>query len=372
MIPRKRIATGRMIREIFLFAGTCVVLLVLGCTNLPTDSGEHNHPMDPYNPTYLGIYVDVEDTYEFTGHSWGVYDLALNYNGFLLASAGSDGTVKLWVMTDGYREEQTTFTGHTGTVYAVLFHPYASLTLSGGSDGKILVWRNLDGTLITEIDIGGEIRDLASWTEWYEGWYNPSRDPDVLVACANSNGNVDVYRYVDAGDTVYFARTKRYEASSGTARSVALGPEGELLAAGGDGAFQVWRITEDRVEFSSDSYQGIIQSVAFNPDGTVLAVGLQDGTIELWDVERGTLQRTLTGHRQSVTCLDFNWDGQVLASASSDSTIGLWYVPNGVMLNRLEGHQGGVTSALFHPDAEADYYPTLVSAAWDNTIRLWE
>ena len=39
-------------------------------------------------------------------------------------------------------------------------------------------------------------------------------------------------------------------------------------------------------------------SVAFSPDGVLLATGSQDGTVKLWDVQARTLLATLEGHAE--------------------------------------------------------------------------
>jgi WD40 repeat protein len=65
-------------------------------------------------------------------------------------------------------------------------------------------------------------------------------------------------------------------------------------------------------------------SVAFSPDGKLLASGSGDCTIELWDVATGSLVRTLEGHTRYVTSVAFSPDGKLLASGSRDGTIKLW------------------------------------------------
>jgi WD40 repeat protein len=65
-------------------------------------------------------------------------------------------------------------------------------------------------------------------------------------------------------------------------------------------------------------------SVAFSPDGRLLASGSRDKTIKLWEVASGSLVRTLTGHTDSVFSVAFSPDGRLLASGSDDNTIRLW------------------------------------------------
>ena len=67
-------------------------------------------------------------------------------------------------------------------------------------------------------------------------------------------------------------------------------------------------------------------SVAFSPDGKLLASGGDNNTIMLWDVASGTLTKTLTGHADVVWSVAFSPDGKLLASGSYDKTIKIWRV----------------------------------------------
>ncbi|MEN3002201.1 MAG: hypothetical protein ABDI19_10240 [Armatimonadota bacterium] len=98
---------------------------------------------------------------------------------------------------------------------------------------------------------------------------------------------------------------------------------------------------------------GYVYSVAFSPDGQLLASGSEDRIIRLWRVADGQLLRTLTGHTHIVYSVAFSPDGQLIASASGsrDRTIKLWQVSTGQLLRTYDEETGiGVPSVQFSPN----------------------
>jgi hypothetical protein len=69
------------------------------------------------------------------------------------------------------------------------------------------------------------------------------------------------------------------------------------------------------------------RSVAFSPDGSLVATGDWDGRAQLWSTETWKpAGRPLEGHAKRILTLDFSRDGRTLASASEDGTVVLWDV----------------------------------------------
>jgi WD40 repeat protein/translation initiation factor IF-1 len=109
-----------------------------------------------------------------------------------------------------------------------------------------------------------------------------------------------------------------------------------------------------------------VNSLAFSPDGKILASGSSDTKIKLWNAETGLELQTLTGHTVGVNALAFSPDGKTLASGGADKLVKLWSVENGQELRTLTGHTGSVDSIMFSPDGK-----TLASGSWDGSIKLW-
>ncbi|KAG8912643.1 hypothetical protein FRC00_004068, partial [Tulasnella sp. 408] len=113
----------------------------------------------------------------------------------------------------------------------------------------------------------------------------------------------------------------------------------------------------------------IVVSVAFSPDGAVLALGYNDGTIHFLDPHTGReVLEPLTGHSNTVWSVCFSSDGKLLASGSGDHTIRLWDPQTSRQLGEpLTSHSGTVYSVCFSPDGKL-----LASGSEDKTIRLWD
>jgi WD40 repeat protein len=86
-----------------------------------------------------------------------------------------------------------------------------------------------------------------------------------------------------------------------------------------------------------------VRSVAFSPNGRILASGSDDQTIRLWDVRDGSCQKVLQGHTSRVCSIQFSpidvslpsGTGPILVSGSQDETIKLWNPTTGECLTTL-------------------------------------
>ena len=106
-------------------------------------------------------------------------------------------------------------------------------------------------------------------------------------------------------------------------------------------------------------------TVAFSPDGNMVASGASDKMIILWDVKTGQPIRKLQGHEETVISIAFSPDGAQLASGSADATVRLWNVQTGEPQQSLKGHASLVTSVAYSPDGK-----TIATASGQN-VRLW-
>ncbi|NJR61689.1 MAG: hypothetical protein HC769_24345, partial [Cyanobacteria bacterium CRU_2_1] len=154
----------------------------------------------------------------------------------------------------------------------------------------------------------------------------------------------------------------------GSILTVAFSPDGQLLATGDtDYKVHLWTVATGEQRLTLQGHEDWIRSIAFSPDGQMLASGGGDQTIQLWDVTTGQCRKTLWGHKSWLRSVAFSPDGQLIASSSDDGVIQLWNVTTGDCLNVLKDHLGKtVRSVVFSPDGKM-----LASGSGDGTARLW-
>jgi WD40 repeat protein len=168
---------------------------------------------------------------------------------------------------------------------------------------------------------------------------------------------------------------------------VAISPDGTVVAcARSDGLENVILLMDVETGREAHTLRGhsrIVQSIAFSPDGTTLASGSSDKTIRLWDTQTGDLRLTLSqpdqiiaGQRNlgipgMVFSVAFSPDGTLLASGGGDGVgeygiVVLWDIPSGKQRMRLLGSgEEQVWAVAFSPDQNL-----LVSGGVNGTVMV--
>jgi WD40 repeat protein len=271
------------------------------------------------------------------GHTDAVTGLAYSPDGSLLLTASADGTARVW-LTESPSLHDVGRQG--GAVSTVAYSPDGKLVLSAGADGTAKLWRGTQ--LVQTLRQGGKV-STAAFT------------PDGLdVVTAGDDGTAKLWRAADGALLATYAH-------GAPARAV-IGPGGRtVVTAGSDGNVRLWART-GTLRWTA-AHGAPVTALAVSRDGSV-ASGGADGTVRLWRADGTAVSTALTGHTAGITSLAFSPDGRVLASGSSDSTARLWDARTGKPLHTLGGHLQGVTSVSFSPDGTDVLTSSVDGDAW--------
>jgi WD40 repeat protein len=157
--------------------------------------------------------------------------------------------------------------------------------------------------------------------------------------------------------------------------SVAVSPDGQMVAAGNDnGEIQLWSIRDERLLSSSFSAgPTTVYVLAFDPEGTTLVAGTREGTLVLWDITRKVVIGTLRRHAGRVLALAFNRAGTLLASGGNDNKIIVWdWRERQPMGKPLDAGKGTVYSLAFAGEDLLAGYASGTVLAWRVDLPDWE
>ncbi len=156
----------------------------------------------------------------------------------------------------------------------------------------------------------------------------------------------DIQRRHPAGAITYRPSTLLRREGFVPVRSLAFSPDGQHLLAG----TTIWLLRLDPARRRIDNVvvtpEHFIETLAFHPEGQQFAIGFQSNSnnIELWDLQKGKLEQGLHGHTATVHALSYTPDGERLISVSRDQTVRVWDRREGRTLQLLRGHARAVTA----------------------------
>ncbi|MEU6061228.1 helix-turn-helix domain-containing protein [Streptomyces sp. NPDC047097] len=383
-------------------------------------------------PEALGALLSTQAqpfSARLTGHRGPVNAIALSPDGSLLATASSDGTVRLWRTTehrptavlpvpgrvravafsaDGRLLATTSTRGPvrlwdtarrrtagvlpaTTATRALAFDPLGRTLATAGADGRIRIWPARGGPRPQAVLTGhtGEVNALA---------YGPD---GLHLASAGADHTVRLW------DTALGRPRAVLHGHTDTVLGLALAPDGRALASGGaDRTVRLWDTADGRTTAVLTGHSDDVNALAYTPDGTTVVSAGGDGTTRLWDVRTGRTTASLAGHTdyvlgvavdprggflvtagfdQSAVVWDlsgptlasrpfteirqlaYSPDGTLLATADTDRTVRLWDVARRRGAATLTGHRGAVNAVAFAPDGR-----TLASAGTDGAVHLWD
>ncbi len=121
-------------------------------------------------------------------------------------------------------------------------------------------------------------------------------------------------------------------------KSIAWSPDAGLFAAGAYNDIQFWDPKTGKEVAILRGHSGLIWSIAWAPNGQLLASASDDGTVRIWDARKYTVHNILRAHSDMVLSVGWSPDGSRLITGNIDGTLELWDASNGKNLAVWKGH----------------------------------
>jgi WD40 repeat protein len=292
--------------------------------------------------------------------------VAFQPTGNLLATATSDNLIYLWDTNTGM--EVGRLRGHESTVEALLFAPQGETLYSVGMDGVVKRW---DVAARQERPVVGEGVDS----------HHQALSPDGKTVLSGS-GAPGVLHLTD----IATGRRLHTLQGRGSQPPAVFSPDGALVATGGlDCLARVWDVASGReVRTLGGPDLGAWKrtaALAFSPDHRILVtISIAAGKAKFWDVATGAALREVD--HPAARYVAFSPDGGTLALGSSafrQSVITLWEPGTGVQRHTIEVPGAGILAGLtFSPDggtlASNDFAGLIVlrDARTAGEVRQWK
>ncbi len=241
--------------------------------------------------------------------------------------------------------------GTAPVVSSVALDPAGKLLAAVGDDHLVRIF---------EVPSGKLLHRWASHVDWVKA--SVFRPDGSALATAGDDRRICFWRVMAAG------KTRRVsEPLPAAIYTLAYSPDGRLLAAAGF-ADSVWLFDAEQGKLIRElpAPGTDIRAIAFSPDGTRMAAAGRAGLVRIWNAASGQQISDVQVSSRRIFALAYSPGGKLLAAAGQQRIVRLLDPASGKVLADLPARPGEVMSLCFcGPD-------TLVSAGSGNVIHVWD
>jgi WD40 repeat protein len=321
------------------------------------------------------ILFNIHEQQRLSGHQGPVNGLSWQPNGQMLATAATDGRVRLWNL-ETYQQQQI-FSAQGSSLNSISFAPNGQTIAAATQNGVVQLWTTTGESIVTltpdppkdpqQAGVNSSQAKPLNTKPLNTVAFSPQGD---LLAAAGNDRQIHLWRLPKAqaklSDNHQLVRTLTGHKDS--IYQVTFSHNGKYLAsASNDRTIKIWSVVDGQLLHTLSGHSDGVYGVTFSPDDKTLATASADNQVWLWDWSANRVLFILKGHRDRINNVTFDPQGQYLASASNDGTIKLWNRRDGSLINNLLGHSDRVYQVRFSPDGQK-----LGSSSADGTVRLWQ
>ncbi len=253
------------------------------------------------------------------------------------------------------RPESLPLLGHRGAVHAIAFGQAGKVVATAGADGTVRIWDASTGVQLHKLDQPGKLVGLAF-----------SLDGRTLAASSTGKGATVILWNAGTGKPLWrYAGGFRPNPAGRGGAGVAFSPDGRRLVAGEGGATVMFDVATGKMLFSFRGAGGGASAVAFSPDGKIVAMGDSGGGAHLLDPLSGRLVRSWRG-RDAITALAYSPSGRRIAAADGRKAVRLLDVVTGKETESFENKET-VKALAFSADGKR-----VATGGAGGTVLLWD
>jgi WD40 repeat protein len=289
------------------------------------------------------------------GHGGEISSAAISPDGLMLASGSREGTIRLWDPSTRHESRML---------------PVWGVIIGFSADSRRLVVKGYKGFRVWSLeDDAVKPVPLDNFVHRGADAWSDVHGIEPYAVFGRFNGILEHWNLAT------MSRVASWQVHKGEASAAAFSADGRMIAtSGAKGDVKLWDTTTHREVRQFEPAGKRLRRLVFSPDGRLLAGAEHtedDPRVWIWDFNEGSLLHKLDGYYGIGPSLAFSPDGKLLATPHADGNARLWEIPSGNLKaplkgHVLKGHVGLVNGVAFSPDGK-----TLATGSYERKIKLW-